>query len=45
MAKYAKASEFGNDWEYEKAKRQERKETRKHRTQRRNKKTNWEVNQ
>lgn len=38
-----KAEEFGNSWEYDKAKREERKQTRKSRDQRKGRKGVWEA--
>lgn len=38
-----KAEEFGKSWEYDKAKREERKQDRKTRDQRRGRKGQWEA--
>lgn len=38
----SQAKQFNNDWEYEEAKRQERKQTKKMREQRKSKRTQWE---
>lgn len=41
--KQMKADEFGNSWEYEQAKRKQRKEQRRGRDQRKGRKGQWEA--
>ena len=42
---HIKAKQFNTDWEYEKMKRQERKQTKKVRQQRRNRRSLWEASE
>lgn len=41
--RYSRAKQFNTDWEYEEAKRQERKQTKKMREQRKSKRSQWEL--